>query len=678
MTRSPHGIGLICLAVFSGCQSLDSAVLPWQTTKYKTADEVAAMNNPQPVAARAEGEQEVLQTVTASASSQPVSTGRVEQLIQSGRAALGEGQTPTQLGRARQDFQQALKLDSGNTDAHHGIAIVADLEEDWLAAEFHYKQALQQRPQDPGILNDLGYSYLLQNRYHDASQYLRQALHVSPQHEHAHINLALLALKRGDRRAAESQLSEIYSPGDIKTTIARLEQDLQSADADSLQVDVSQPLNASFEETKRLMAEERARAQRTRQEKAIREQQRLTAGKSQTQTGRSTPPSSQYGIAQPNIPVDAAASDTGRIMTENIVSSPGYQISPPSNIQAPGAGAAPGGAFVNVPVNSYPMGAPSAQIDHVVAHNTPPQFSVNQSIQYPQRGLRPQRAAFHAATPAQYERQLQHEQSTGYRLQAQQLQPQFAPRVSPVQGLIQQVTQPQISNRYGPPPTVTPVQQPQYPPPQNYQTPLAGLNAGPGALFPIHRANVSPGTAGMNQIQSPGSQVSVQTRYSGQQTGGRPTMMPGTNTMINGGMYQQPPRVLPAEQHMQQIQQMRYSQENSAPTVQPPVAAVPSVGRPTFAAGGVLTPMGLSPQNQAVQQAGQQMPGRPAMTQTASQRVQPGSKQRGAVRTPTAQLRSVAPPSPLAAYEQQLQGLNSQYNQAGDSGAALSPVQAHY
>jgi Tfp pilus assembly protein PilF len=674
MTRSPHGIGLICLAVFSGCQSLDSSVLPWQTTKYKTAEEVAAMNNPQPVAAHAEGEQEILQTVTASASSQPISTGRVEQLIQSGRAALGEGQTPTQLGRARQDFQQALNLDSGNTDAHHGIAIVADLEEDWLAAEFHYKQALQQRPQDPGILNDLGYSYLLQNRYHDASQYLRQALHVSPQHEHAHINLALLALKRGDRRAAESQLSEIYSPGDIKTTIARLEQDLQSADADSLQVDVSQPLNASFEETKRLMAEERARAQRDRQEKAIREQQRLTAGKSQTQTGRSTPPSSQYGITQPNIPVYAAVSDTRKTLTENMVSSPGYQTNPPSNIQAPGAGAAPGGTFVNVPVNSYPMGAPSAQINQVAAHNTPPQFSVNQSIQYPQRGLRPPQAAFHAAPPALYERQLQHEQSTGDGLQAQQLQPQFTPRVSPVQGLIQQVTQPQISNRDGPPPTVTPQ--------QNYRTPLAGLNAGPGALFPINAGNVSPSTAGMNQIQSPGSQVSVQTRYSGQQTGGRPTMMPGTNTMINGGMYQQPPRVLPAEQHMQQIQQMRYSQENSAPTMEPPVSAVPSVGRPTFAAGGVLTPMGLSPQNQAVQQAGQQMPGRPAMTQTASQGVQPGSKQRGAVRTPTAQLHSVAAPSPLAAYEQQLQGLNSQYNQAieqtGDSGAALSPVQARY
>jgi Flp pilus assembly protein TadD len=667
MTRSPHCIGLICLAVFSGCQSLDSSVFPWQTTKYKTAEEVAAINNPQPVAARAEGERELQQTVTTSASSQPVSTGRVEQLIQSGRAALGEGQTPAQLGRARQDFQEALKLDSGNTDAHHGIAIVADLEEAWSVAEFHYKQALQQRPQDPGILNDLGYSYLLQNRYHDASQYLRQALHVSPQHEHAHINLALLALKRGDRNAAESQLSEIYSPGDMKTTIARLEQDLQAADAEALQVDVSQPLNASFEQTKQLMAEERARAQRARQEKTIREQQRLTAGRLQTQTERSAPTPSQYGISQPNIPVYAAASDTGRAPTENMVSSSGYQTSPPSNIQVPA------GTFVNVPVNGYPMGGPSAQIDDVAPYNTPPQFSGNPSIQYPQQELRPQQAAFHAAAPAQYE---QIEQSNSYALQAQQIPPQFALGVSPSQGLIQQVTQPRISNRYGSAATVVPVQPPQYPPAQNYRAPLAGLNAGPGALFPINAENVSPG---MNQIQSPDAQVSFQARYSGQQTGGRPTMMPGTNTMINGGMYQQPPRVLPAEQHMQQIQQMQHRQENPAPTMQPPASAVPSGGRPTFAAGGVLTPRGLSPQNKAVQQ---QMPGRPAMTQTVSQGVQSGSHQRGTAQFPTAQFGPVAAPSPLAAYEQQLQGLNSQYNQAiqqaGDRGTGLSPVQARY
>ena len=667
MTRSPHCIGLICLAVLSGCQSLDSSVFPWQTTKYKTAEEVAAMNNPQPVAARAEGEKEPRQTVAASTSSQPVSTGRVEQLIQSGRTALGEGQTPAQLGRARQDFQEALKLDSGNTDAHHGIAIVADLEEDWSVAEFHYKQALQQRPQDPGILNDLGYSYLLQNRYHDASQYLRQALHVSPQHEHAHINLALLALKRGDRNAAELQLSEIYSPGDTQTTIARLEQDLQSADADILQVDVSQPLNASFEETKRLMAEQRALAQRARQEKSMREQQRLTGGRLQTQTGRSAPAPSQYGTSQPDIPVYGAASDTGQLPTGNMVSSPGYQTSPPTSIQAPGA--APGGTFVNVPVDSYATGGQSAQIEHVAPYSTPPQFSANQSIQYPQQGLQPQQAAFHAATPAQYE---QHEQSNNYGVQTQQVPPQFAQGVSPSQGLIQQVTQPRISNRSGPAATVVPVQPPQYPPAQNYRAPLAGLNAGPGALFPINAGNVSPG---MNQVQSPDSQVSFQTRYSGQQTGGRPTMMPGTNTMINGGMYQQPPRVLPAAQHMQQIQQMQYSQENPAQTT---LSADPSVRRPTFAAGGVLTPTQPSPQNQAVQQAGQQVPQRP----TASQGVQPGNIQRGAARLPTAQFGSAAPRGPLAAYEQQLQGLNSQYNQAiqqvGDRGTGTSPVQARY
>ncbi|MDG2129214.1 MAG: hypothetical protein P8K08_14545 [Fuerstiella sp.] len=676
MTRSPHCIGLICLAVFSGCQSIDSSLFPWQTanqTKYKTAEELAAMNNPQPVAARTEGEQDIQQTVMATASSQPVSTGRVQQLVQSGQAALRDGQSPAHLERARQDFQQALSLDAGNTDAHHGIAIVADLEDEWSVAEYHYKQALRQQPQDPGILNDLGYSYLLQNRYDESSQYLRQALHVAPQHEHAHINLALLALKRGDRRAAESQLAEIYTADDVNTTIARLEQDLQPKDANAIQVDVSQPLNVSFEETKRLMAEERVRSQRARQERANQEQQRLAAGGLQRPTGRFTPQPQQTTMFQPNTTsAYPVALNAGRTSTANVVTSYGYPTSPRPDIQHHGAGAAPRETFVNAPANSYPTGVAAAQMANVATHNTVPQFSGGQSAPFPQQGIAPHQSA-HAAAPAQYERPLQQDHPAHYGVQTQ-----FATRGSPTQGLIQQVTQPRISNRYGVPQPAAPVQQFQNAVPQNYQAPVAGLNTGPGALFPITTGNGSVSPAGMNQIRSSFSQTSTQPRFPGQNVGGVPKMMPGTNSMINGGMYQQPPRILPAEQH---LQQMRYSQQEPVPTVQPPVAAIPSVGPPTFAAGGVLTPAESSPQSYGTHRS-QQMAEGPAITQTTSTGTQPSSNRQGVGHNPDVQLRAAVPASPLAAYEQQLRGLNSQYNQAiqqvQDNRGGLNPVQARY
>ncbi len=654
MTRRPHCIGLICVAVLSGCQSIDAPVFPWQTskeTKY-TAEQITAMNNPQPVAARVGGGDEVQQSVFATAHSQPVSSERVEQLIQSGQAALRDGRSPVQLGRARQYFQEALDLDSSNAWAHHGIAIVADLEEDWPAAEDHYKLALRQRPQDPGILNDLGYSYLLQNRYYESSQYLNQALQVSPQHEHAHINLALLSLKRGDRITAETQLSGIYSPQDVNTTLARLEDDLRSADSNAVRADASQPMNASFEETKRLMAEERARAQRARQERSLREQQRLAAGRQQAPAGGLTLPQQQFGTPQQNTPgYPMGFNNTGGIPPGSIPPA-GYLQPSPENVPQRGVAAASGTTLRNVPGNNYPMSHLSTPVARGAAVGVVPASSTtNLSTHIP-----PQMAS-NSAAPSQYEHQSQ-----------------YSAQVSPPQGLIQQVTQQQNLNGYGSPRSSAPMQ-------QNYHAPVAGLNAGPGALFPIGAGSVSPDAAGMNPVQSRGTQVPVPAQFQGPNNGGLPgqALVPGTNMMINGAMYQQPQRILPAEQHMHQMQQMQYERENPTPMIQQPMSAVPTQGRPTFGAGGVLTPPGLSPQYHALSQ---QVTGNPATMQTAPQGINPSGYQYNAGRTQTGQVRSITTPGPLAAYEQQLRGLNNQYNQAiqqvdGTHGG-LQPVQARY
>ena len=228
----------LCALFVSGCQSTGSW-MPWQLSGSNTyTAEDVALTDPMPAASRPQlssemqpgnGNTSSIRTVSASATSTPVAAGRIDQLIKSGQSAIREaGQgNPAKLQEASQYFVQVLNVEPGNSSAHHGLAIVADLQKNWRSAEDHYKLALQQRPQDPSLLNDLGYSYVLQNRFHEASNYLTQAIQLSPQHERAHINLALLSLKRGDRSGAEARLASIYSPSEINRTLARLEADLQ-------------------------------------------------------------------------------------------------------------------------------------------------------------------------------------------------------------------------------------------------------------------------------------------------------------------------------------------------------------------------------------------------------------------------------------------------------------------
>jgi hypothetical protein len=104
------------------------------------------------------------------------------------------------------------------------MAIVSDLNEDWELAEINYKRALAVRPDDVNLLNDQGYSYLLQNRYYEASQYLNHALQISPGHQKSHINLAIMDIRRGKPQAALMRLSQVYPAAKAQDALASLTQ----------------------------------------------------------------------------------------------------------------------------------------------------------------------------------------------------------------------------------------------------------------------------------------------------------------------------------------------------------------------------------------------------------------------------------------------------------------------
>ena len=135
----------------------------------------------------------------------------VGELIQRGETALraAAAENPVserQLNEARRAYREVLAIEPGEASAHHGLAMIADLTENWSDAEYHYKQALKARPGDVSLLSDLGYSYVLQSRYSEAAGYLNQALEIDPGHEGAHVNLALLDIRQGNRSAAEQRI----------------------------------------------------------------------------------------------------------------------------------------------------------------------------------------------------------------------------------------------------------------------------------------------------------------------------------------------------------------------------------------------------------------------------------------------------------------------------------------
>ncbi|MFM7056900.1 MAG: tetratricopeptide repeat protein [Planctomycetota bacterium] len=131
-----------------------------------------------------------------------VAVERQSRLIRDAQTAL----RAENLEEARRLYREVLNEAPDHPDAHHGLAMAADLDEDWGDAEYHYKQALRIRPKDAVLLSDIGYSYVLQNRYAEATRYLNQAIELQPGYERAHMNLALLDLRQGNRTAAEQRL----------------------------------------------------------------------------------------------------------------------------------------------------------------------------------------------------------------------------------------------------------------------------------------------------------------------------------------------------------------------------------------------------------------------------------------------------------------------------------------
>lgn len=626
MTSRAHWNLPFMIMLLSGCQSAQN-YLPWQTAgqpRY-TAEELALLSEPQAAAAEPAlaasmnaSSATPIQTVSATS---PVAAGRVEQLIKSGQNAIraaGQGDFE-KLAEARQIFDQVLVMDPANSSAHHGIAIVADLQQDWPTAEMHYKQALQERNGDPSLLNDLGYSYLLQNRFHEASQYLSQAIQISPQHERAHINLALLSLKRGDRQGAETRLAAIYSPAEINSTLARLEQDVRQS--------------ASVTNT-------------------------MVAATGQPVSGQTMP--SNFSPAQPMTSgnVRGQTEQPVHVYPPGVIPQPETALRPPQMAQAQGIYGNPNmpqyGGNGDHGNNSANPGQPAMQL---------PFHAVNQSQQIPSGSYQNQ-----TGSTSGYPNPPGGLPVGGIIAQptaaGQQYYPGAANTPSIPQNQGHQTGTAQRLIQHGSP---QPVQAVTYPgtnsyqqngagqAASDYQAPIAGLNAGPGTLFPMNAGYPGPSGAAPTS-QYPTAQQST-SAYPGQQ--GYPQMMPGQpgagypNAGGGSAADSRPISVLPGEQQLQQQMQYGHPPLQVQNSQRPPVSTVSGARYSPAPSGGGMV---YGPDN-GFSSSGQQVHGNGAANQSGY----PGYPQ-----APVYGNNQTAAPgtNPLTAYEQQLQQLDNQYNQA--------------
>ena len=107
------------------------------------------------------------------------------------------GLTENRVEDAKRDYEQALKLRPDHPDCHHRLAVIADKQGMFGAADDHYDKARKLRPRDPNLLSDIGYSYSLRGDDHLAESTLKEALAVSPSHMGAMFNLGAIYAKQG-------------------------------------------------------------------------------------------------------------------------------------------------------------------------------------------------------------------------------------------------------------------------------------------------------------------------------------------------------------------------------------------------------------------------------------------------------------------------------------------------
>jgi tetratricopeptide (TPR) repeat protein len=149
-----------------------------------------------------------------------------EELLKLQQSVQAESARLTQLTRApapvRTKPVQAFALDREGQQLYR--------EKKYGEAVQKFQAALALKPNDPLLLNNLGFVYYVMGRNEDALSYLQKTLAADPKRKEAHVNIADLYLRMGRREEAKKEYEQYLGmyPGsprspEVRKTLAGLD-----------------------------------------------------------------------------------------------------------------------------------------------------------------------------------------------------------------------------------------------------------------------------------------------------------------------------------------------------------------------------------------------------------------------------------------------------------------------
>ncbi|MFN7806506.1 MAG: tetratricopeptide repeat protein [Planctomycetaceae bacterium] len=128
-------------------------------------------------------------------------------------------------------YSRLLLLDPGHVDAHHHLAVAADMEGEFREAEQHYRAALTRDPENADLRTSLGWSLFLQHRDGEALRELQRALELDPEHATALYNMGWLAAHRGEEDKALQYFRRGGTEAQAQALMAKVRLELEDRSA---------------------------------------------------------------------------------------------------------------------------------------------------------------------------------------------------------------------------------------------------------------------------------------------------------------------------------------------------------------------------------------------------------------------------------------------------------------
>ena len=129
-------------------------------------------------------------------------------------------ETSEKLDKARQVYEQLIVDYSDRHEPYHRLAVVADRQKRYREAQGLYAEALRLKPNDPQLLNDLGYCFFLQGQLRKAESALMKAVSMDPSNARYRNNLGLVYGHRGEYERALDEFRRAGSEADAQYSLA--------------------------------------------------------------------------------------------------------------------------------------------------------------------------------------------------------------------------------------------------------------------------------------------------------------------------------------------------------------------------------------------------------------------------------------------------------------------------